>query len=107
MRAVLALVAVAALSAASGSQAAAPGIPAIYVNYSSDCTFTMSVDGGITVAPTATIPPGVYQLLVWMPNPNQGYTCGIPTLTFTGPGVSAKTVFAGQELHDQQVLPAL
>ena len=84
-----------------------PGVAAIYVNYNADCTFTMSVDGGITAAPNATVPPGVYQLLVWLPNPNQGYACGTPTFTFTGPGVSSTTVFRGQELHDEHVIPAL
>jgi hypothetical protein len=84
-----------------------PGVAAIYVNYNADCTFTMSVDGGITAAPNATVPPGVYQLLVWLPNPNQGYSCGTPTFTFNGPGVSSTTVFRGQELHDEHVIPAL
>src|SRR5262249_5263077 len=69
--------------------------------------FTMSVDGGITASPNATVPPGVYQLLVWFPNPNQGYSCGTPTFTFTGPGVSSTSVFRGQELHDEHVIPAL
>ena len=88
-------------------QAAVPALPAIYVNYNPDCTFTLSVDGGVTATPNATIPPGVYQLLVWLPNPNQGYACGIPTFTFTGPGVSAQTTFAGQQLQATTVLPAL
>jgi hypothetical protein len=105
------LVALAGGSDAIRSSAAVPGIPAIYVNYSSDCTFTMSVDGGISVtsatAPGPTLPPGIYQLLVWMPNPNQGYPCGRPTFTLTGPGVNSTTVFQGQELHDERVLPAL
>ena len=97
----------AAVSLAASAGAAVPGVAAIYVNYNADCTFSMSVDGGITAAPNATVPPGVYQLLVWLPNPNQGYTCGTPTFTFTGPGVSSTTVFRGQELHDEHVIPAL
>ena len=104
-RAAVAAAVAAVLAAPAG--AAVPGVAAIYVNYNADCTFTMSVDGGITAAPNATVPPGVYQLLVWLPNPNQGYSCGIPTFTFTGPGVSSTTVFRGQELHDEHVIPAL
>jgi hypothetical protein len=106
MRIALALAA-AALWITAGAQAATPGIPSIYINYNPDCTFTMSVDGGITAAPNATIPPGTYQLLVSMPNPGSGYSCGVPTFTFTGPGVSAETVFAGQQLQATTVLPAL
>jgi hypothetical protein len=104
---VLAAAVVAAAFAAAGSQAAVPGVPSIYINYNPDCTFTMSVDGGITVSPNATIPPGPYQLLVSMPNPGSGYSCGTPTFTFTGPGVSAQTAFAGQQLQATTVLPAL
>jgi hypothetical protein len=93
------------------SSAATPGIPAIYVNYNADCTFSLSFDGGTTVtsstAPGPTLPPGVYQLLVWMPNPNTGYACGKPVFTLAGPGVSATTAFQGQELHDDRVIPAL
>jgi len=106
-----AAVAVVGGAAAIRSSAAVPGIPSIYVNYNSDCTFSMSVDGGISVtsssAPGPTLPPGIYQLLVWMPNPNQGYACLKPTFTFTGPGVSTTTIFQGQELHDEHVIPAL
>ena len=105
-RVALSLVA-AALWAAAGSEAAVPGIPSIYINYNPDCTFSMSVDGGITAAPNATIPPGSYQLLVSMPNPGSGYSCGVPTFTFTGPGVNAQTTFAGQQLQATTVLPAL
>lgn len=107
MRAALAVLTAAALWAAAGSQGAVPGVPSIYVNYNPDCTFTMSVDGGITASPNATIPPGAYQLLVSMPNPGSGYSCGVPTFTFTGPGVSAQTAFAGQQLQATTVLPAL
>jgi hypothetical protein len=98
---------IAASALASAAQAAAPGIPAIYVNYNPDCTFTMSVDGGINVSPDATIPPGNYQLLVSMPNPGSGYSCGVPMFTFAGPGVSAQVTFAGQQFQGTNVLPAL
>jgi hypothetical protein len=102
---------VAAGSVAGGSPASIPGIPVIYVNYDADCTFTMSVDGGTSVtatsAPGPTLPPGPYQLLVWMPNPNQGYACGTPTFSFAGPGVSIVTQFRGQELTDDRVTGSL
>jgi hypothetical protein len=107
----LALVAAVGLAATGATPAAVPGIPAIYVTYNADCTFTISVDGGVSItsstAPGPTLPPGVYQLLVFMPNPNQGYSCVKPTFTLTGPGVASTTVFQGQELHDEHVLPAL
>ncbi len=113
-RIVLVIAAVVAVVVGAGalrSSAAVPGIPSIYVNYNADCTFTMSVDGGISVTsstpPGPTLPPGIYQLLVWMPNPNQGYSCVKPMFSFTGPGVSSTTVFQGQELHDEHVIPAL
>jgi len=107
-----ALIAVVAVGiGAGGSSAAVPGIPALYVNYNPDCTFTLTVDGGISVtsssAPGPTLPPGVYQLLVTMPNPGGGYSCVAPVFTLTGPGVSAKTVFQGQQLEDDHVIPAL
>lgn len=84
--------------------AVTPGIPALYVNYTADCTFTLEADGGISVTsstpPGPTLPPGTYQLLIWMPNPTSGYApCARPAFALTGPGVSSVTVFPGQELH--------
>jgi hypothetical protein len=108
------LVAVFALAAAlfaGGSNAAYPGIPSIYVNYNDDCTFSMTADGGYTFTssspPGPTLPPGVYQILVLMPNPPQGYTCGTPVFTLSGPGVNSVTTFPQQATLDNHVLPAL
>jgi hypothetical protein len=84
-------------------------MPSIYVNYSANCTFTLTVDGGISVtsvtAPGPTLPPGTYELAVWLPNPTEGYVpCGRPTFTLSGPGVSARTEFAGMELLDERTV---
>jgi hypothetical protein len=96
---------------AGGSNAAYPGIPSIYVNYNDDCTFSMSSDGGFTFTssspPGPTLPPGVYQILVLMPNPPQGYSCVTPVLTLSGPGVNSVTTFPGQATNFDVVLPAL
>jgi hypothetical protein len=105
---VAALVAVAA-SIAVGSQAATPGIPSLYVDYNQNCTFSMSVDPGTQLPPSAapgvTLPPGTYQLLISMLNPSSGYApCSTPTFTLTGPGVSAQIAFAGVELHEERLL---
>jgi hypothetical protein len=95
------------VASASGAPAQDPAVPAIYVNYNVDCTFTMTVDGGTSLtpssAPGSTLPPGPYQLLVFMPNPPEGaYTrlCEIPKFKLSGPGVSSEVVFDGEELHE-------
>jgi hypothetical protein len=107
----LAAFTLAAALSAGGSNAAYPGIPSIYVNYNDDCTFSMSSDGGFTFSssspPGPTLPPGVYQILVLMPNPPQGYSCVTPVFTLSGPGVNSVTTFPQQATLDNHVLPAL
>ncbi len=87
-----------------GASAAIPGVPSIYITYNPDCTFTMSVDPGVAITssspPGQTLPPGNYQLLVSMPNPDIGYACVTPTFTLTGPGVNSVTVFPMESLYD-------
>jgi hypothetical protein len=94
-----------------GARAVAPGIPSIYVTYSPNCTFTMTVDGGTSVTATSppgpTLPPGQYQIQVLMENPTAGYSCGTPVFTLTGPGVSSTTTFPQESILDNHVLPAL
>jgi hypothetical protein len=98
-------VAAAAAFLAGAAPAAVPGVPAIYVDYSTSCTFTLTVDPGTTIAPTGTaLPPGTYQLLTAMPNPSSGFPCGKPDFTLTGPGVDVSIVFAGVELRDERLL---
>ena len=97
------------VESAERAKAAAPGLAAIYVDYTADCTFTLTVDPGTSVTASSgsgpTVLPGTYDVLTWMPNPNQGYVpCGIPSFLLTGPGVRATTVFRGQELHDEQIV---
>lgn len=96
---------------AGGSNAAFPGIPSIYVTYNDDCTFSMTADGGFTFTsstpPGPTLPPGVYQILVLMGNPPQGYPCTTPVFTLSGPGVDSITTFPQQATLDNHVLPAL
>jgi hypothetical protein len=104
MRIELLVAAAVAVVAASGAPAATPGIPAIYIDYSADCTFAMTVDGiGPITSAATTLPPGTYQLLISMQNPNQGYTCGRPVFTFTGPGVNSVAEFRGEELYTERV----
>jgi hypothetical protein len=92
------------LAGASVSPAAIPGVPAIYVNYNQNCTFTVSADGGITISQSAvvTLPPGAYQLLVSMPNPSSGYSCVTPNFSMTGPGVNIQIVFPAQSIDVDQ-----
>jgi len=93
------------------ARALVPGIPSIYVTYSPNCTFTMTVDGGTSVTATSppgpTLPPGQYQIQVLMENPTAGYSCGTPVFTLTGPGVSSTTTFPQESILDNHVLPAL
>jgi hypothetical protein len=108
----LALLGLSAAAIAAGSaRAVAPGIPSIYVTYSPNCTFTMTVDGGTTVTATSppgpTLPPGQYQIQVLMENPAAGYSCGTPVFTLTGPGVSSTTTFPQESILDNHALPAL
>jgi hypothetical protein len=103
------LVAGLAAAAALGATAAEPAIPSIYVNYNSpSCTFSVNVDGGITVASTTapgpTLPPGTYQLQVTMLNLPTAYTCGKPVFSLVGPGVSSTVEFRGEELHDERLV---
>jgi hypothetical protein len=95
-------------AAAIGAPAAVPGTPGIYVNYELNCTFRMSVDGGISIAsssaPGPTLPPGTYNLAVTMPNPAAGYTgCARPLFALTGPGVNSVIEFRGEELVDERL----
>lgn len=106
-----ALGALGAVPEAVGSQTAFPGVPSIYVTYNDNCTFSMSADGGFTMTssspPGPTLPPGVFQILVLMPNPPAGYTCGTPNFSIVGPGVDSGTQFPGQATLVNQILPAL
>ena len=106
-----ALGALGAVPGAVGSQTAFPGIPSIYVTYNDNCTFSMSADGGFTMSssspPGPTLPPGVFQILVLMPNPPAGYTCVTPSFSIVGPGVDSVTQFPGQATLVNQILPAL
>lgn len=99
---------VVALLAAGNAGAVVPGVPAIYVDYATDCTFTIQVDGGTSVAATSppgpALPPGTYQVLVSIPNPSTGFPCGQPAFTLTGPGVNVRAQFAGMELRFEQVV---
>ena len=98
----------AAGAGALGSPTALPGLPALYVDYSQDCTFSLVVDPGTPLAagaPAATLPPGTYQLLLSMPNPSSGYTpCTKPRFTLTGAGVATVIEFAGAELRDERLV---
>jgi hypothetical protein len=102
---ILAALAIFALAVTSGgARAVVPGIPSIYVTYAPDCTFTMSADPASSITSSATLLPGKWQLVIFMPNPSSGYqACPRPNFTFTGPGVGISSVFPGAELNDDDV----
>jgi hypothetical protein len=84
-----------ALLLLSATLAAAPAAraanPTLYFTYSTDCTFTVSVDGG---GSTASLPPGIYQVWVGTPEPfadDPVAGCPYPRFQLTGPGVSIST----------------
>ena len=76
----------------------AASLPALYVNYTMNCTFTMTDDAGKTLTSVA---PGSYQILVTSPVPfaavdlagiNDMTACkGFAQFALSGPGVSVTT----------------
>jgi hypothetical protein len=76
-------------------------VPAMYVTYSANCTFTLTTDGGITIdspsAPGVQIPPGPYQLQIrTAPDGSlQPAACPAPSFQLTGPGVSYASTAVG------------
>lgn len=76
----------------------ASSLPALYVNYTMSCTFTMTDDAGKTLTSVA---PGSYQILVTSPVPfaavdltgiNDMTACkGFAQFALSGPGVSVTT----------------
>ena len=91
-------VATAALVMAAGSAADTPVFSTTVffrVTYRSDCTFTVAIDGGITMDSAtgsgATIPPGPYQISVRTPLPDNTWDrsfCTEGIFSLTGPDVS-------------------
>ncbi len=87
-----------AISVVAGNAAVSPIFSTavvIHVAYAPDCTFTMTIDGGITVdnsaAPGVTIPPGPYQVAIRTPLPDAPFdttACIGPVFSLTGPGVN-------------------
>jgi len=84
--------------------------PTLYVNYTLNCTFTISDDAGSTVS---SIPPGTYEVDVNTPILFSGYI-GAPSnsgcaghvqFQLTGPGVNLYTTLFGG-CSSNQVLPA-
>ncbi len=105
----LACAALAALGPAAARSSAAATIPTIYVDYTTDCTFTMDTDGGIDItsatAPGVVIPPGPYQVVI-----SQDYAlapgaprCPPSTLQLTGPSVSLSFVVGEGSPYEQAV----
>jgi hypothetical protein len=65
------------------------------ITYRADCTFTVAIDGGITMDSAsgsgATIPPGPYQLSVRTPLPDNVWDrafCSQAAFSLSGPGAS-------------------
>jgi hypothetical protein len=94
----LAAAALLAVAVVAGSAADNPVFSTavvIHVSYAPDCTFTMTIDGGITVddstAPDVTVPPGPYQVAIRTPLPDAPFdttACVGPSFSLTGPGVN-------------------
>ncbi len=97
-KAMAALVAACALFAAALGSSRAATLPTIYVNYTMNCTFTITDDNG---RPVTSISPGQYQVLVATPASFGGVDlAGIYDMTackgsvdfhLTGPGVNLAT----------------
>jgi hypothetical protein len=96
---VLPAVALAAAILASGSAGATTPTFSTTVNfriaYQPDCTFTVAIDGGITMASAtqtgATIPPGPYQVSISTPLPDGMWNSAVCTqalFSLNGPGIS-------------------
>ena len=71
----------------AGAATSAGVLPSLYVNYvGTNCTFTITADGGASVG---TIAPGTYQ--VWFSQDDFVSCVGLPDFVLTGPGVSVET----------------
>lgn len=102
--------------AAGGASGSAAGIPTLYVNYQTNCTFTLTDDQGSAVT---SIAPGSYQLEVTTPDPPFGdgtaasagssslYDCGgAVNFQLTGPGGVDFSTTLGNGASDNQLLSA-
>jgi hypothetical protein len=96
-QAVAGVCAVAAFAAACAGAARAAILPTLYVNYTTNCTFTLTDDSGKAVF---SIAPGDYQVQLSEPQaliangtPGQaGPSCqGLAAFSLTGPGVTIQT----------------
>ncbi|MBV8463452.1 MAG: hypothetical protein JO368_09165, partial [Acidimicrobiales bacterium] len=93
MKKILAI-AIALLALPAGNARAA--LPTIYVNYTLNCTFSITDDSG---KPVTSIAPGSYQIAVSSPTSFGGYGTpgslqgcgGYVQFSFTGPGVNYST----------------
>jgi hypothetical protein len=105
----------AALAAAGAATVRAAALPTLYVNYSVDCTFTITDDSGKQIT---SILPGTYQVQLNEPQPlvanagpgTSGPACnGLAAFQLTGPGVSLATAIDngdGVNLFTEKFLPS-
>src|SRR3954469_949627 len=86
--------------AANGGSGAT--LPSIYVDYGDDCVFAMHADGGIGLAassaPGPTIPPGLYQVVLRVPQ--DAPSCPMQ-FQLLGPGVQLRWDFGGEAIPAQ------
>ena len=91
------LVALAALAVlivgATRGGASTAALPSLYVDYTTQCHFTMRLDSGAGVTSGTAIPYGAYQLVVTAPIPfsNGLGGCDFINFSLTGPGVNYTT----------------
>jgi hypothetical protein len=73
--------------------ASTAALPSLYVNYDSQCHFTIALDSGAAVTSGGAIPYGEYQLIISTPVPFAGGLGGCDYINFSlnGPGVNYST----------------
>jgi hypothetical protein len=88
---------------ASQARASAKVLPSLYVNYNTQCHFTIALDSGSVVTSGSAIPYGEYQLIVSTPVPFATGLggCNFINFSLTGPGVNYSTQLGeGDETED-------
>ncbi len=83
-------------------------LPSLYVNYTANCHFTMSLDSGATVSAGTAIPYGTYQAVLSTPfalSTGQG-ACESVAFQLTGPGVNYSSSLTQGE-SSSEIAPVL
>ncbi len=103
----IALAAVISALAVSGAGSSA-SLPSLYVNYTANCHFTMSLDSGAALTAGTAIPYGTYQAVLSTPfalSTGQG-ACESIAFQLTGPGVNYSSSLTQGE-SSQEIAPVI